>query len=193
MEFVKPQRVNKAMTGPLQKGQCGSDEGAARSSHRQNRTTKPKSAIAFWSTRSKPASLSTSPASARAKAFAGGVKRWHYAGGDAYARFDVSSRAGRHRRQFVSVARLEEPAFPGSHGQPASNRQNLKVVKVDTDENLLLVRGSVPGLRRQYIFNSQRQEGSNAALQSSQRRDSETNRRHVKHDKETKLCRSSMF
>jgi large subunit ribosomal protein L3 len=30
--------------------------------------------------------------------------------------------------------------------------KNLKVVKVDTDENLLLVRGSVPGPSGSYIF-----------------------------------------
>ena len=30
--------------------------------------------------------------------------------------------------------------------------KNLKVVKVDTDENLLLVRGSVPGPSGLYIF-----------------------------------------
>jgi large subunit ribosomal protein L3 len=30
--------------------------------------------------------------------------------------------------------------------------KNLKVVRVDTDENLLLVRGSVPGPSGQYIF-----------------------------------------
>jgi large subunit ribosomal protein L3 len=30
--------------------------------------------------------------------------------------------------------------------------KNLKVVKVDADENLLLVRGSVPGPSGQYIF-----------------------------------------
>jgi large subunit ribosomal protein L3 len=30
--------------------------------------------------------------------------------------------------------------------------KNLKVIKVDSDENLLLVRGSVPGSSGQYIF-----------------------------------------
>jgi large subunit ribosomal protein L3 len=30
--------------------------------------------------------------------------------------------------------------------------KNLKVIKVDADENLLLVRGSVPGPSGQYIF-----------------------------------------
>ena len=47
VEFVKPQRVNKAMTGPFQKSQRRSDEGAARSSHRRierrNQSRRPRS------------------------------------------------------------------------------------------------------------------------------------------------------
>jgi large subunit ribosomal protein L3 len=37
-------------------------------------------------------------------------------------------------------------------GNAKVTAKNLKVIKVDTDENLLLVRGSVPGPRGQYIF-----------------------------------------
>ena len=37
-------------------------------------------------------------------------------------------------------------------GNERVTARNLKVIKVDTDENLLLVRGSVPGPRGQYIF-----------------------------------------
>jgi large subunit ribosomal protein L3 len=37
-------------------------------------------------------------------------------------------------------------------GNAQVTAKNLKVVKVDTDENLLLVRGSVPGPAGQYIF-----------------------------------------
>jgi len=39
-----------------------------------------------------------------------------------------------------SVARLEESAFSRSHGKCECDCQDLKVIKVDTDENLLLVR-----------------------------------------------------
>jgi large subunit ribosomal protein L3 len=37
-------------------------------------------------------------------------------------------------------------------GNQRVTAKNLKVVKVDTDENLLLVRGSVPGPSGTYIF-----------------------------------------
>jgi len=37
-------------------------------------------------------------------------------------------------------------------GNQKVTAKNLKVVKVDADENLLLVRGSVPGPSGQYIF-----------------------------------------
>ena len=53
----------------------------------------------------------------KGKGFAGGVKRWHYRGGDAQPRFDVSPRAGRHRRELVPFACLEGAALSGTHGQ----------------------------------------------------------------------------
>jgi large subunit ribosomal protein L3 len=37
-------------------------------------------------------------------------------------------------------------------GNQRVTAKNLKVIKVDSDENLLLVRGSVPGPSGQYIF-----------------------------------------
>src|SRR6202047_4403371 len=42
--------------------------------------------------------------------------------------------------------------FPGHMGNARVTAKNLKVVKVDADENLLLVRGSVPGPSGTYIF-----------------------------------------
>jgi large subunit ribosomal protein L3 len=42
--------------------------------------------------------------------------------------------------------------FPGHMGNAQVTARNLKVVKVDTEENLLLVRGSVPGPSGTYIF-----------------------------------------
>jgi large subunit ribosomal protein L3 len=42
--------------------------------------------------------------------------------------------------------------FPGHMGNANVTAKNLKVVKVDSDENLLLVRGSVPGPSGTYIF-----------------------------------------
>ena len=67
VEFVKPQRVNKAMTGHFKKANVAADEGAAGSCASKNRKTKPKLATACWWKVSRPASWWTSAASARAK------------------------------------------------------------------------------------------------------------------------------
>ena len=65
----------------------------------------------------------------KGKGFAGGVKRWHYARRRRDPRFDVSSRAGRHRRQFVSVARVEGQHFPGHMGNARVTAKNLQRCK----------------------------------------------------------------
>ena len=80
----------------------------------------------------------------KGRGFAGGVKRWHYAGGDAR-----TVRCSTARRAASAAVR-----FRRASGRTSTFRvtwatrvtaKNLKVIKVDTDENLLLVRGSVPG------------------------------------------------
>jgi large subunit ribosomal protein L3 len=42
--------------------------------------------------------------------------------------------------------------FPGHMGNERKTSKNLRVVKVDSEENLLLVRGAVPGPSGSYIF-----------------------------------------
>ena len=80
------------------------------------------------------------------------MKRWHYAGGDA-------SHGSMHHRAPGGIGGSSFPSrvwknqhFPGHMGNVRVTAKNLKVVKVDTDENLLLVRGSVPGPSGSYIF-----------------------------------------
>jgi len=64
-----------------------------------------------------------SPGVSKGRGFAGGVKRWHYAGGDAtHGRCFIG--AWQHRRQFVSVARVEETSTSrGTHGQRQGHRE----------------------------------------------------------------------
>ena len=88
----------------------------------------------------------------KGKGFQGGVKRWHYAGGD-------STHGSMHHRAPGGIGGSSFPSrvwknqhFPGHMGNVKVSAKNLKVVKVDTDENLLLVRGSVPGPSGSYIF-----------------------------------------
>src|SRR5499433_1465072 len=88
----------------------------------------------------------------KGRGFAGGVKRWHYAGGDAtHGSMFHRAPGGIGGSSFPSRV-WKNQHFPGHMGNQKVTAKNLKVIKVDTDENLLLVRGSVPGPSGQYIF-----------------------------------------
>ena len=88
----------------------------------------------------------------KGKGFAGGVKRWHYRGGDAtHGSMFHRAPGGIGGSSFPSRV-WKNQHFPGHMGHARVTAKNLKVVKVDNDENLLLVKGSVPGPAGTYIF-----------------------------------------
>ena len=67
VEFVKPQRVNKAMTGHFKKANVAPMKVMQRSSAAKSRRTKPKSATGCWWKTSRLANWWMSAASARAR------------------------------------------------------------------------------------------------------------------------------
>jgi large subunit ribosomal protein L3 len=80
------------------------------------------------------------------KGFAGVMKRHHFSGGRATHGNSLSHRAP------GSIGQRQTPGrvFPGKPmaghlGNKIRTQQNLEVVRVDTDKNLLLVKGAVPG------------------------------------------------
>jgi len=80
------------------------------------------------------------------KGFAGVIKRHHFRGGRATHGNSLSHRAP------GSIGQRQTPGrvFPGKPmaghlGNKVRTQQNLEVVRVDTDKNLLLVKGAVPG------------------------------------------------
>jgi large subunit ribosomal protein L3 len=84
----------------------------------------------------------------KGKGFQGGVKRYHMAGG-----FKTHGASLSHR-QLGSIGNRADPAkcfknkkMPGQMGAKNVTVQNLRVIKVDMDNQLLLVHGSVPGPR----------------------------------------------
>jgi len=88
----------------------------------------------------------------KGKGFQGGVKRWHYRGGD-------STHGSMFHRAPGGIGASSFPSrvwpgqhFPGHMGNQRVTVKNLRVVKVDTEENLLLVRGAVPGPNGSYIL-----------------------------------------
>ena len=83
----------------------------------------------------------------RGKGFAGGVKRWHFAGGP-----KTHGQSDRHRAP-GSIGQATTPGrvFKGMHmaghlGHERVTAINLEVVEADPARNLLLVKGAVPGM-----------------------------------------------
>ena len=151
VEFVKPQRVNKAMTGHFKKANVAPMRytGEMRIEDSKDETKAGDRVLVDGFKIGEYVDVS---GVSKGKGFQGGVKRWHYRGGDASARFDASPRARRHWRELVSFARLEGAAFSGTYGTRKQDVKNLRVVKIDADENLLLVCGAVPGPNGSYIY-----------------------------------------
>jgi len=88
----------------------------------------------------------------KGKGFAGVIKRHGFAGGP-------GSHGSRFHRAPGSVGQCATPSrvfkgkkLPGRMGGERVTALNLQVVEVDTDKNLLMVRGSVPGRRGGYVL-----------------------------------------
>ena len=82
------------------------------------------------------------------KGFAGGVKRHHFAMQDATHGNSLSHRAPGSIGQCQTPGRVfKGKKMAGHMGAVRRTTQNLEVVRVDTDRNLLLIKGSVPGAR----------------------------------------------
>ncbi len=86
------------------------------------------------------------------KGFQGGMKRWGWKGGP-------KSHGSKFHRRVGSVGASSFPSrifkghhMPGRMGGKRKTVQNLKVVKVDPANNLLLVGGPVPGPRNSYLI-----------------------------------------
>ena len=86
------------------------------------------------------------------KGFQGGMKRWHWKGGP-------QTHGSTSHRRVGSIGSTTTPGrvwkghhMPGHMGARQFTVQNLKVVKVDTENNVLLVKGAVPGHKNGYLL-----------------------------------------
>lgn len=87
----------------------------------------------------------------KGKGFAGVIKRHNFAGGPA-------SHGSRFHRAPGSIGQCAWPArvfkgkkLPGQMGNKNVTVQSIKVVKVDAEKNLLLVKGAVPGAKNAHL------------------------------------------
>ena len=85
------------------------------------------------------------------KGFAGGMKRWHWKGGP-------RTHGSTSHRRVGSIGSSTTPGrvfrghhMPGHMGAQKATVQNLKIIKIDLANNLLLVEGGVPGHKNGYL------------------------------------------
>jgi large subunit ribosomal protein L3 len=85
------------------------------------------------------------------KGFQGGMKRWNWSGGS-------QTHGSTSHRRIGSIGSTTTPGrvwkghhLPGHMGNCQVTIQSLRVVKVDTANNLLLVKGGVPGKNNSYL------------------------------------------
>lgn len=88
----------------------------------------------------------------RGRGFTGNIVRWNA------SRLKMSHGTGPVHRQVGSMGANSSPSrvfknkkMPGHYGVERVTIQNLQVVKVDSDRNIILVKGCVPGPKGSYI------------------------------------------
>jgi large subunit ribosomal protein L3 len=89
----------------------------------------------------------------KGKGFAGGMKRWNFAGLEASHGVSVS------HRSLGSTGNRQDPGktfknkkMPGHLGQERITTLNLTVAAIDEARNLVMVHGAVPGSRGEYVY-----------------------------------------
>jgi large subunit ribosomal protein L3 len=151
VEFIKPQRVNKPRTGHFKKSNVAPMR-YLREIRIEDSKDESKSGDRVLVDSFKEGEWVDVTGVSKGKGFQGGVKRWHFRGGDA-------SHGSMFHRAPGGIGASSFPSrvwkgqhFPGHMGNEQKTVQKLKVVKIDSDENLLLVRGAVPGPSGAYIM-----------------------------------------
>jgi large subunit ribosomal protein L3 len=151
VEFIKPQRINKALTGHFKKAGVAPVRYLAevRINDSKDETKAGDRVLVDGFQVGEYVDVT---GVSKGKGFQGGVKRWHFAGGDA-------SHGSMFHRAPGGIGASSFPSrvwkgqhFPGHMGNEQKTSKTLRVVRIDTDENLLLVCGAVAGPAGAYIY-----------------------------------------
>jgi len=87
----------------------------------------------------------------KGKGFQGVVRRWHFSGGKATHGSMFHRRPGSIGRCAYPGKVLKGKKMPGRMGGKRKTVKGLSVVKIDIENNLLLVRGAIPGFAGNYV------------------------------------------
>jgi len=150
LEFVKPRRINRPATGHLKRA------GVEGVKFLRELKLRPgdddlKTGDRVLVDQFKPAEKVDVIGVSKGRGFAGLVKRHHFRGGDA-------SHGSMHHRAPGSIGASSYPSrvFPGLRmaGHMGVDRvtvRNLEIIDVDVEENVLVVKGAVPGPNGGYV------------------------------------------
>ena len=151
VEFVKPQRINRPMAGHFKKAGVPPLR-LLREFRLEESADETKVGDRVLVDGFAPGEVVDVTGVSKGKGFQGGVKRWHFRGGD-------ETHGSMHHRAPGGIGASSFPSrvwkgqhFPGHMGHERVTVKNLRVVKVDSEENLLLVRGAVPGPAGGYLL-----------------------------------------
>ncbi len=93
----------------------------------------------------KPGDLIDVTATSKGKGFQGVIKRWGFSGGRASHGSMFKRRTGSIGQSATPSKVVKGKKMPGQMGNQRTTTQNLIVVDVRPEQNLILVRGAVPG------------------------------------------------
>ncbi len=85
------------------------------------------------------------------KGFQGGMKRWHWQGGPKTHGSTSHRRAGSIGSSTTPGRVIRGHHMPGHMGNKQVTVSGLKVIKIDLENNLLAVKGAVPGFKNNYL------------------------------------------
>jgi large subunit ribosomal protein L3 len=151
LEFIKPQRINKPTAGRLKKAGI---EGAKfmRELPLGPGSDDLKAGDQVLVSQFKPTDKVDVVGISKGKGFAGVVKRHHFRGGEGshgsmFHRAPGSIGASSYPSRVVPGMRM------GGHlGNAQITVRNLEVIEVDTEDNVLVVKGAVPGPNGGYVL-----------------------------------------
>jgi large subunit ribosomal protein L3 len=151
LEFVKPQRINKPATGHLKKA------GVEGAKFLREFTLRPgdddfKAGDKVLAEHFKPKDKVDVIGVSKGRGFAGLVKRHHFRGGE-------GSHGSMFHRAPGSIGASSFPSrvvpgmrMAGHMGNAQVTVRNLEVVDVDTEDNVLVIKGAVPGPNGGYVL-----------------------------------------
>ncbi len=88
----------------------------------------------------------------KGRGFQGAMKRWGFSGGRGSHGSMFHRRVGSIGMSAYPSEVMKGKKMPGHMGDRQKTVKGLKIVKIDLEKNLLLVKGAVPGFNGNYVF-----------------------------------------